>query len=219
MSIRKDFDIKLQALGESILVMGRKAETMLETALNALADRSPELADRAIAMDDEVDALNLDIERRCLELIALQQPMARDLRIIAAASRIITDVERIGDLTVDVAKVAKALAPRPLFKPLEDIPRLCRLVQRMLRDSLEGYASRDLSLIQRMIQDDEAVDHLYHSLYDELVGFMEKDPGLVRQAVHLLMISHYLERIADHITNIGEWTIYMVTGERRDLNL
>ncbi|NLA60602.1 MAG: phosphate signaling complex protein PhoU [Firmicutes bacterium] len=198
--------------------MGREAEAMLGDALKALEERDVALADTTIARDDVVDGYRFDIEMRAMEIIATQQPAARDLRRVFAALSIASDVERVGDYSVDICKTAKRLAGKPLFKPLVDIPRMERLVVQMLRESLEGFVSRDLALIEKMINDDDEVDHLYRDLHDELCDFMKKDPDLVDQAVQLLLIARYLERIADHITNIGERVFYVETGELKELH-
>ncbi|MCR4401532.1 MAG: phosphate signaling complex protein PhoU [Firmicutes bacterium] len=215
---RKRFEAELAGLDSSLLRMGRISEDMLGKALIALAERDVALADETIAMDDQVDALNLEIETTCIRLIATQQPAARDLRVIVAALKICADVERVADYVVDIAKMAKRLADRPLFKPLVDIPRLQGLVSQMLREALEAFVTRDLALIQKMVDADDEVDHLYRSLYDELVEFMKRDPDVVDQAVQLLLISRYLERIADHVTNIAERVFYVETGELKELH-
>lgn len=217
-SPRKRFHADLASLDEALLKMGRTAEEMLVKALEALKNRDLTLADETIALDDVVDSLNLEIETTCLELIATQQPAARDLRTIFAAIKISGDVERVGDYVVDIAKAAKRLADRPLFKPLIDIPRMQEFVRQMLHESLEAFVTRDLSLIHKMVEDDDEVDRLYRYLHDELVEFMKKDSSLVDQAVTLLLISRYLERIADHITNIGERVFYVETGELKELH-
>ncbi|HHX28140.1 MAG: phosphate signaling complex protein PhoU [Bacillota bacterium] len=215
---RRTFDRQLAKLDEDLLAMGREAEAMLGDALKALKERDAALADATIARDDVVDRYRYDIERRAMEIIATQQPAARDLRRVFAAIAIAADVERVGDYSVDICKTAKRLADKPLFKPLVDIPRMAGLVVQMLRDSLEGFVSRDLALIEKMIGDDDEVDHLYRYLHDELCDFMMKDPELVDQAVQLVLISRHLERIADHITNIGERVFYVETGELKELH-
>jgi len=215
---RKAFDEELVQLQEDLRKMGIVVEDMLGKAIQALETQDVELAEETIRMDDIVDRYNLDIESRALRLLALQQPMARDLRTIAAAMKIITDVERCGDYATDIALMAKKLADQPLFKPLEDIPAMAKMVQEMLRETLKAFATRDLKLVQHMISLDDDVDHLYHSLYDELTGFIKKDPKLTDQAVPLLLVARYLERIADHITNIGERIYYMETGELKELH-
>lgn len=207
------FSEEISALEQDLLKMGSVVQEMLHKSIEALATRNPALADEAIAMDDIVDDYNLTIENGCLKLLALQQPMARDLRTIAGAMKIITDIERMGDYVVDIAKTAKILADKPLFKPLVDIPRMANLVKQMLREALEAFVTRDLNLIQRMIEDDDEIDHLNNSLHEELISFMEKDPSVVRQAILLLLITRYLERFADHVTNVGERVYYMETGE------
>ena len=169
-------------------------------------------------MDDIVDGYNLDIETKCLRLLALQQPMARDLRTIAAALKIITDIERMGDYAVDIAKTAKYVMEKPLFKPLVDIPKMAEIVQRMLRQSLEAFVNRDLDLLEKITAEDDNVDHLNRTLHDELVGFIEKDPTLASQAVRLILIARYLERIADHITNVCERVYYMETGMLKEFH-
>lgn len=218
MSVRKSFEEHLQEMDQDILRMASVVQSMLMKSIQALAEQNIDIANEAIDLDDEVDRYNVEIEKRCLEMLALQQPMASDLRRIAAALKIITDIERMGDYCIDIAKTAKLLADRPLFKPLADIPKMANLVVRMLREALEGYTSHDLNLIQHMIDDDDQVDHLYHSIHNELVEYIERDPTLARPAFHLLLISRYLERVADHITNVGERVYYMETGVMKELH-
>ena len=217
-TVRSSFSEEIRELEQDLLKMGSVVEQMLHKSIEALITRNVFLAEEAIAMDDIVDGYNLAIENRCLKLLALQQPMARDLRTIAGAMKIITDVERMGDYIVDIAKTARELSEEPLFKPLEDIPRMAELVKQMLRDVLEAFVSRDLELIQKMIETDDQVDHLNRSLHEELVGYMQKDPSVIPQAVHLLLITRYLERLADHVTNVGERVYYMETGEMKELH-
>ncbi len=215
---RKEFDRELEALQEDLRKMGSVVEEMLDKAIEALKTRNVSLAQEVQDMDDIVDRYNLDIESRSLRLLALQQPMARDLRIIAAAMKIITDIERAGDYSVDIAKIAEKLADKPLFKPLEDIPKMVSIVQEMLRETLTAFITHDLNLIERMIAHDEEVDHLYNSLHEEIMDYIRKDTNILNQAIGLLFIARYLERIADHITNIGERIYYMETGELKELH-
>lgn len=217
-NMRRTFESRLLELDNTLLEMGKTAEAMLSVALDALAKRDVALAREAIDMDNTVDALNYEVETMCIELIATQQPAARDLRRIFAALSISKDVERVGDYAVDIAKVAIRLSDRPLFKPLVDIPRMQELVKKMLREGLEGFVTRDLDQIHKMVRDDDQVDHLYKYLHDELSEFMKKDPGLVDQCVQLLFIARFLERIADHITNIGEKVYYVETGILKELH-
>lgn len=215
---RKRFEERLDSLDSALVDMSAAAGQMLAKALAALEARDQKLAQESIQMDDIIDAHNLAIETSCLELIATQQPTAKDLRRIISAIKIAGDVERVGDYGVDIAKAAASLADKPLFKPLVDIPKLQRLVQRMLEETIQAFVTRDLALVQKMIDDDAEVDHLYRYLYDELADFMRRDPELVDQALKLLFIARYLERIADHVTNIGERVYYVETGELKELH-
>jgi len=215
---RKAFDSELRDLQDDLKAMGAAVEEMLDKAIKALKERDVCLAREVQQMDDIVDRYNLQIESKCLHLLALQQPMARDLRTIAAALKIITDIERAGDYLVDIAKIGEQLSSKPLFKPLEDIPKMAMAVQAMLQETLTAFVSRDLTLVEQMIAHDDEVDRVYHALYDELVQVMKQKPDLVDQAVSLLLIARYLERIADHITNIGERIYYMETGEIKELH-
>ncbi len=216
--LRLSFEQQLKELQQELLSMGAVVDEMLSKAIQALVKRDTSLADEAIAMDDIADRYNLSIETHCLRLLALQQPMARDLRVIAAAMKIVTDVERMGDYTVDIAKTAKILASQTPFKEYIDIPKMAELVQAMLREVLEAFVNRDLKSVENMIKHDDEVDHMAHDLHEELIDIIEKDPSVTRQAIRLLLITRFLERIADHITNIGERVYYMETGELKELH-
>ncbi|MGI6129706.1 MAG: phosphate signaling complex protein PhoU [bacterium] len=207
------FEKELRELDDSLLTMGKEAETMLENALTALAQQDIKLADKVIEHDDIVDDMRFAVEKKCIELIATQHPAAKDLRRIFAAIAIASDVERVGDYSVDIAKIVKRLPHQPFFKPLIDIPKMERAVAKMLREGLEGFVSRDLDLIEKMLNSDDEVDRLYEMLHDELCDFMKRDPSTIDQAVQLLLVSRYLERIADHITNMGERVFYVETGK------
>jgi phosphate transport system protein len=217
--LRRRFEQELAELEELILRMGAISEDMLSRMIQALRERNVELAEDTVRMDDQVDALNLEIETKCIRLTATQQPQARDLRRIIAALKISGDVERIADYAVDICLVVKELADKPLFKPLEDIPRMQEVVKKMLHETLDAFVTRDLELVYKMIADDEEVDTLYENLYIELKNFMKQDPSLVDQAVSLILITRYLERIADHVTNIGERVFYVETGELKELHV
>ncbi|HHX39948.1 MAG TPA: phosphate signaling complex protein PhoU [Armatimonadetes bacterium] len=216
--VRRTFEDHLSDLLDNVLRMGAAVEEMVARAVEALSHGDVTAGKKLDEFDDVVDEYNLNIENECLQLIALQQPMARDLRTIAATLKIITDIERVGDYAVDVAKTAAKLAERPLFKPLVDIPRMGQLVQEMLRDVLESFVNRDIERIRGVIQVDDAVDALNRQLHDELIGYIEKDPTIAHQAVWLILVARYLERMADHITNIGERVYYMETGELKELH-
>ena len=216
--IRHTFDEQLSELQQDVVRMGGLAAEAVRYSISALVERDTAHCDRLMELENQIDAMNLEIEARALQLLALQQPMARDLRTIAGVLRMITDIERVGDYSVDVARQARQLADRPLFKPLIDIPRMADIVQRMLHDALEAFVRRDLNLAMEAVQRDDEVDRLYRSLHEELVEYIRRDPSLTEQAIALLLVGTYLERIADHITNIGERIWFIETGSLKELH-
>ena len=216
--IRHSFDEQLSSLQQDVVRMGSMAVQVVDLAVRALAERNLALCDEVMVVENQIDALNMDIEARAIQLLALQQPMARDLRTIAGVLRVITDIERIGDYAVDTSRQARELADHPLFKPLVDIPRMAHLVQRMLHDALEAFVRRDLELAMQAVRQDDEVDHTYRSLHQELLEYVQRDPRLAAQAFSLLLVGTYLERMADHVTNIGERIWYMETGQLKELH-
>lgn len=216
--LRQTFSEELKKLEEDLTRMSQVTEEMMDGALKALLEKDLELADKVVFMDDIVDEYNFNIEKKCLELIALQQPMAKDLRIIASILKAITDVERVGDYTIDVAKFAKHLATKTEGGLFVDIPKMGNIVVKMLKETIKGFVNKNLDLIKEMVNHDEEVDRLFRQFFDELVEVIEKNPKNARRAMHHLMICRYLERIADHITNIGERTYYIETGEMKELH-
>jgi len=216
--LRATFDSRLRELEQDLLRLGTVVEEMLGWAITALAKQDVALAHKVIDRDDEADALDLQIEKECMMLLALQQPMSKDLRLIGTAMKAISDLERIGDYSVDIAKAAIRLSGQTYFKPLEDIPRMGDLVRQMVRDTLRAFVDRDLDAVVRICtEQDDAVDALNNSLFDELLAVMRTKPDAVVQAAYLLLVVRYLERIADHCTNIAERTYYMETGELKEL--
>ncbi|HSW11053.1 MAG TPA: phosphate signaling complex protein PhoU [Bacillota bacterium] len=215
---RSTFLADLQELENAMLKMGSLVEEAIARAVESLVRQDNELARSVIQGDDRIDALQLEIEDRCLRLIALQQPLARDLRFIGTALKIVTDLERIADHAADIAQVVLRLSGQPYIKPLIDIPRMAELARSMLRDSLTAYVQEDVDLAYSLADRDSQVDSLYNQVFRELLVFMMEDPRTIPQATRLLMVAQYLERVADHVTNLGECLIYMVTGERKDLN-
>ncbi|NPV26304.1 MAG: phosphate signaling complex protein PhoU [Firmicutes bacterium] len=215
---RKSFHTALDELSQDVLRMGTLVENAICLAVKSLAERDLKLAEKIIADDDLVDSLQLEIEDKCLTMLALQQPMASDLRMIGAALKIVTDLERMADHAVDIARVTLELRGEPLIKPLVDIPKMARLAQEMVRESLTAYIERDPQLAQSLAIKEKEVDHLFNLVFQELLQLMTRDPSTIRQGVYLLLVALFLERVADHVTNLGEWTIYLVTGKRKDLN-
>lgn len=212
--MRQTYEKELETLRQEILRMGELVGQSIEDAVQSLARQDEQLAKKVIAGDDVIDQLEMDIEDKCMVLIARQQPMARDLRIIGTGLKITTDLERMGDHAFDIAKVTVRLANQPLIKPLVDIPRMARMSQKMLADSLEAYMKMDIALAEKVCLADNEVDDLYQQVFRELLTYMMEDPRTIGQATQLIFVGRYLERIADHATNIAEWVIYLVTGQR-----
>ena len=163
--------------------------------------------------DDNIDQIELEVDDLCLELLATQQPMAIDLRFITTGMRIGSDLERIGDLAVDIAQRAEELSSQPLLKPLEDIPRMAELAEKMVHKALDAFVKRDAALARELWQDEEKADGYRDLVQDELMAIMAKDPATTARALPLILISRHLERIADHATNIAEDVVYMVEGK------
>jgi phosphate transport system protein len=214
---RQAFDEQLQELEGRLVEMGRFVESMLEKAVGALSEQDVELAREVIAADDTADAMDLAIEQHCMRLLALQQPMSRDLRTIGTVMKVIADVERIGDYSVDIAKTAIKLADEKYFRPLDDIPRMTEMVRHMLREALEALVAHDLERVARVIDCDDAVDKLWYKVLEDVERVMQERPEVVPQAVALVLVARYLERIADHTVNIAERVAYMETGRLETL--
>ncbi len=209
---RQAFEQQLTQLQERLLEMGAFVQTMLDRSMRALVEHDLALAHEVIVADDTADEMDLDIEKQCMRLLALQQPMSADLRLIGTVLKVIADVERIGDYSVDIAKTAIKLADTEYFKPLVDIPRMAEMVRAMLGRALEALVEKDLDIVMQVVDSDDEVDKMWYALLDELEGLMEQRPEVVRQAVAFLLVARYLERIADHTVNIAERVAYMVTG-------
>ncbi len=218
MSADRTFHADLRELQQEILRMGSMVEEAIDLSVTALKDQDANLAQRVREGDEAIDDLELLIEDRCVKLIATQQPMAKDLRRISVAFKIITDLERMADYANDIAKATLIIAQEPLIKPLIDIPRMAKLTQEMVKTSLDSYVNEDIELAMSLAEADDEVDNLHSQVLRELLTYMMEDPKTIRQATHLSFVSRYLERISDHATNIGERVIYMVTGRRTDLN-
>lgn len=213
-STRQNYNQELEALRKEIWDMGTLVSNAIENAVQSLARQDVELAHRVMAGDDFIDNMEIDIEDKCMVLIARQQPLARDLRIIGTGLKITTDLERMGDHAFDIAQITLKLTGQPLIKPLVDIPRMAEMAQKMLKDSLEAYINLDIALAEEVCRADDAVDNLYKQVFRELLTYMMEKPPTITQATELIFVTRYLERIADHTTNIAEWTIYLVTGQR-----
>jgi phosphate transport system protein len=215
---RGSFETQLSSLREDLLKMGALVKDAVHRSVKALKEQDLELAQSIIDGDEIVDNLEHEIEHKCLMLLALQQPMAVDLRFIGTALKTVTDLERMADHAVDIAKIALRIGSEPHIKPLVDIPRMAALVELMLDDGLRAFVSRDSDAAVEVAARDDEVDHLYGQVFRELFTYMLEDPTTIRQATHLLFAAQHLERIGDHVTNLSEWVLYLVKGELRDLN-
>lgn len=212
--VRHSYDQELADLRQALQNMGKAVDKAIDDAVISLAQQDAELARQVMEYDDAIDQMEIEIEDKCMLLIARQQPLARDLRIIGTGLKITTDLERMGDHAYDIAKIALATQHQPLIKPLVDIPRMAQMTQTMLKNSLEAYTTLDIALAEQVCLNDDEVDNIYHQVFRELLTYMMEDPKTISQATQLIFVARYLERIADHATNIAEWTIYMVTGQR-----
>jgi phosphate transport system protein len=215
---RQQFDSALQDLRAVLIDMGKAVEDALLASVEALRDNNLELAEQVIERDRELNRMEEKISDMGSSLIALQQPVAKDLRRILIAFKMASDLERMGDLAVDIAKVVQRINGEPLIKPLVDIPRMAEIVQAMIGDSLRSYMEEDVDLAYKMAKMDDEVDHLHGQILRELFVFMVDNPKTVNQAILLCFVSRYLERMADHATNIGESVVYLVMGRRPELN-
>lgn len=217
--MRETFEEQIEQVQTDVTRLACIVNEMLAEAVRALVDQDEALAEKVIADDDIADELDLHIEQECMRLLALQQPMAKDLRIIGTALKVISDLERVGDYSVDIAKSAITLADEPYFKALIDIPRMAEITISMVRMSAQAFVRQDLDLVRQVIERDDEVDTIWEHLLEELVEYMRSDPDLILQATHLLLVARYLERIADHVVNVAERVSYMETGRFEDLAL
>ena len=210
---RHHFETDLQALKNRLLNMGALVEERVHGAIQALMERNLEAADAIAHGDEEVNALQIEIDDRCIKLLALQQPMASDLRLITSAMKINADLERIGDQAVNIAENATKMLAAPPLKPLIDLPRMAERAERMTRDSLDAFVRRDAALAREVLAQDDEVDGLKDTIFRVLLTYMMADPGTIERALALILISRNIERIADHATNIAEDVIFLVEAK------
>ncbi|KRQ86090.1 hypothetical protein ABG79_02124 [Caloramator mitchellensis] len=215
---RLHFQHQLEDVKHKLLRMGSLVESIVDMAVTSLKEQDLEAASKIALEDDKIDSMDIEIEMDCMKLLALQQPLAKDLRTIATALKIITDLERIGDHAVNIAKITLEIGKEPLIKPLIDIPRMARIAQEMIRLSLDAYVKEDIELAKKAAEMDQQVDDIYQAIIDELLQMIVDDPKITKQATKLMFVGRYLERIADHTTNVCERIIYMVTGKLEEIN-
>ncbi|MFA6170653.1 MAG: phosphate signaling complex protein PhoU [Candidatus Margulisiibacteriota bacterium] len=212
MDHKRVFDHEMGELKDTILKMGVMVQGLIHKSVESLKKLDKEMAEEVVKEDENVDQLELEIDEKCIQLVALRQPEASDLRFLMTGMRIANDLERIGDLAEDIAQRAIELAGRPLLKPLIDIPKMARLAQESVALALDAFVNRDSRKAREIWVKEKEVDKLRDLVHDELIEIMGKDSTAVPRAIPLLLVSRHLERISDHATNIGEDVVYMVEG-------
>jgi phosphate transport system protein len=212
------FEEKMNNLFDKLQQMGSLVEESIARTIEALKTQNLELAQAVIDGDDLIDDLEEEIEAKCLEVIATQQPMAKDLRRVATLFKMINDLERMADYATSIAKITLRIGQQPLIKPLVDIPRMAFLSQKMVKQALDAYVREDINLAAEVGKDDDEVDKLFGQIFRELLTIMMENPKTITQATHLLFVGRWLERISDHATNIAEDVIFLVTGDKINLN-
>lgn len=211
--MERKFDEELKNLKDKILKLGALVEEQVQNAVNALVKRDSNLGKDVIEKDTQVNRIEVEIDEECIRLIALRQPVGVDLRFITTAMKLVTDLERIGDLAVDICERAMELNLEPQLKPFIDIPRMADISMQMLKGALDAFVNRDSKLAQEVCARDDEVDNLNVQIFRELLTFMVEDSHTISRAVRISYISKYLERVADHATNIAEMVVYLVEGK------
>jgi len=211
--MQRHFHEELEALKQTLLAMGGLVEDQIRRVMRALLERDDALAQEVIDRDQQVNAYDVEVDETCVSLLALHQPAAGDLRFITTAMKIVTDLERIGDQAVNIAQRVLELNREPQLKPYIDLPRMAEKAQHMVKESLDAFVARDTALARKVCDEDADVDALKEQLFRELLTFMMEDPKTIPRAIRLILISRFMERVADHATNIAEMVIYLVDAK------
>jgi phosphate transport system protein len=211
--MQRHFHEELDGLKQTLLAMGALVEDQIRRVMRALVERDGELAQNVIDRDREVNAYDVEVDEKCVELLALHQPAAGDLRFITTAMKIVTDLERIGDQAVNIAQRAIELNEEPQLKPYIDLPRMAEKSQRMVKEALDAFVARDTELARQVCAKDAEVDGIKEQVFRELLTYMMSDAKTIPRAIRLMLVSRFLERVADHATNIAEMVIYMVESK------
>ena len=209
----RHFHEELAALKQTLLAMGGLVEDQIRRVMAALLERDSDVAQEVIDRDRQVNTYDIEVDEQCVNLLALHQPAAGDLRFITTAMKIVTDLERIGDQAVNIAQRVLELNREPQLKPYIDLPRMADKAQRMVKESLDAFVARDTALARQVCGEDAEVDALKEQIFRELLTFMMEDPRTVSRAIRVILISRFMERVADHATNIAEMVIYLVEGK------
>ena len=211
--MQRHFHEELEALKQTLLAMGGLVEDQIRRVMRALLERDDVIAQEVIDRDRQVNTYDIEVDEQCVNLLALHQPAAGDLRFITTAMKIVTDLERIGDQAVNIAQRALELNREPQLKPYIDLPRMADKAQRMVKESLDAFVARDTALARQVCAEDAEVDALKEQIFRELLTYMMEDPRTVSRAIRVILISRFMERVADHATNIAEMVIYLVEGK------
>ena len=214
---RVDFERELRSLQDDLLMLGSMVEKAITKSVDALKRRDVETSKQVISEDDAIDELRFKLEDRCVEIIATQQPIAKDLRVVFSILHMAVELERMGDYAEGIAKIGVMIGQEPPLKPLIDIPIMADKAVALLRRSLNSFLNRDVEEAKKVCRDDDDIDNLYDQVYRELLLFMIQDPKTIQRATYLLWVAHDLERTADRATNIAERVIYMVTGKMSEI--
>jgi phosphate transport system protein len=209
----KQFEQQLRTLKDKLLLMSHHAEKMISDAMRSLVERRPSVAEDVIKSDDTLDQLEIEIDNLCYQILALEQPVARDLRFITTALKIVRDIERIGDIGVNIAERARELIQEPDLKRMIDLPIMADAAQRILKDSLDAFVNSDAELAEKVIRDDKFIDDCYEQIFRELLTYMMEDTKYISRALKVIFIAKHLERVGDHSSNIAEMVIFLVRGQ------
>jgi len=210
--MRNKFDEQLDLLNDMLVDMGALVEKAIKRATYAIVHHDKKMAKEAISLDREIDNIEKEIETLCLRLLLRQQPVARDLRLISAALKMITDMERMGDQAADISEIAKFLIGKKYIINLENVPQMAEATAKMVTESIDAFIRRDLKLAQEVIDYDDVVDDLFDKIKNDVIELIQKDKANGEQAIDFIMIAKYFERIGDHATNIAEWVVFSITG-------
>ena len=211
--MQRHFHEELEALKQTLLAMGGLVEDQIRRVMKALLERDDVMAQEVIERDHQVNTYDVQVDEQCVSLLALYQPAAGDLRFITTAMKIVTDLERIGDQAVNIAQRVLELNREPQLKPYIDLPRMAEKAQRMVKESLDAFVARDTALARQVCGEDSEVDQLKEQIFRELLTFMMEDPRTIPRAIRVILISRFMERVADHATNIAEMVVYLVEGK------
>jgi phosphate transport system protein len=211
--MQRHFHDELEALKQRLLAMGGLVEDQIRRVMRALIERDDALAHEVIERDQQVNAYDVEVDETCVSLLALHQPAAGDLRFITTAMKIVTDLERMGDQAVNIAQRVLEINREPQLKPYIDLPRMAEKAQRMVKESLDAFVARDTELARKVCAEDAEVDALKDQIFRELLTFMMEDARTIPRAIRLILISRFIERVADHATNVAEMVIYLVDAK------